>query len=468
VVLGVLAGGALGQTKLHVDDNAAAGGNGLSWNSPFQNPQEALAFAANNPGSFEIYVAEGVYKPGDTLSPLTVTFTIPPDTNMFGGFVGVVAETDPSFRQGDPELTILSGNLDNAPGYAGNAYHVVTVGPGVTNLTFDGFHIRFGNAQDEGGGMLIKRDSSTSFDRIDIDHCIFTKNRALQGGGLAAIWGDGLVLRYCTFRDNEATSSLGEGGAVYLAHVNGDDPDTSLYSGAAIFNTLFDGNSADIYGGAISLSDSFARMMNCVMYDNVAGSYGGACYMGLNVGAEFVNCTIAYNTASGNGPVQALGGGLYFQPSWTDAFAVRNCILWNNLAQDPGGLTAVDSLNGPEVGLVIVRRSDVETWSPLPPPNQPWPGGGNILADPLFRNGPARDLTLNTTSPCIDAGKDDHIFDDWGDLNENGVTLGERTMYDFTQGQAREVDFGATGGPGKDSGPAGIVDMGAHERQNQP
>jgi predicted outer membrane repeat protein len=462
VVLGVLAGDALGQaTVLHVDDDAAAGGNGAFWSTAYQNPQEAFAYVANNPNQapFDIYVAEGVYKPGDTTSPLTVTFTIPPATNMYGAFVG--SESGPSTRLGDPELTILSGNLDNAPGYAGNAHHVVTVGPGITDLEFDGFHIRFGNSPDEGGGLLLGGDPFTPFDRVTIDNCIFSKNQAVRGGGLAAIWGDGLVLRYCTFRDNKAVGPLSQGGALFASNVA--DGGTPEYAGVAIFNTLFDGNSAVYYGGAISLDTSFARIMNCVMYDNQAGVYGGAAFMGVGgVAAEFVNCTIAYNTAVQATLAVPLGGGLYFKSSATGFHAVRNCILWNNVAEDQGGLSTFDSLNGEAPTTIIVRYSDVQR-TVLPP--QAWPGSGNILADPVFRNGSARDLTLNTTSPCIDAGKDSRIFDDWGDLNENGVTLGERTMYDFTRGQAREVDSGAIGGPGKDSGPAGIVDMGAHERQ---
>jgi Right handed beta helix region len=449
---------------LRVDDDAAAGGNGLDWNSPFQNPQEAFAYVLAFPGQapFEVWVAEGVYKPGDTMSPLTVTFDIPPNTDMFGGFLGVVAETDPSLRQGDPDLTILSGNLDNAPGFSGNAHHVVTISPDANGLEFDGFHIRFGNSPDEGGGMLITFEALNSFDFITIDNCTFSKNQAVKGGGLAAIWGDGLVLRYCTFRDNKALGVGAEGGGLFIRDVNQNAGDPN-YAGAAIFNTFFDGNFATLYGGAMSLDNSFARIMNCVMQDNVAGAYGGACYMGLGgQSVEFVNCTVAYNTAAQITTVLPLGGGFYFEEGGTGAHAVRNCILWNNVAEDPGELSTFDSINGVAPATIIVRYSDVQR-TVLPP--QAWPGTGNILADPIFVNGSARDLTLDAASPCVDAGKDARIFDDWGDINENFVYLGERTMFDFTRGQAREVDSGAMGGTGKDSGPVGIVDMGAYERQ---
>jgi predicted outer membrane repeat protein len=470
VVLGTLASGALGQTVLRVDDNAAAGGDGSSWNLAYQNPQEAFAYVLAFPGQapFHIYVAEGVYKPGDTLSPLTVTFTVPPDTKMFGGFLGVAAELDPSLRQGDPELTILSGNLDNAPGYSGNAQHVVTIGPDAVGVEFDGFHIRFGNSPDEGGGMLVTGNTQIGFDFVTIDNCIFTKNQAVRGGGLAAINGEALVLRYCTFRNNKAVDVAAnpggaEGGALYTRGVKeGDD----FYKGIAIFNTLFDDNYAAYFGGAISFEDSFVRVMNCALYDNTSGSLGGAGYMGyFGVDAEFINCTIAYNTAEQINITQPLGGGLYFRdPGPSGVHAVRNCILWSNVAE--GTPAVFDSLNGESTGKILVRYSDVQLSGDLTfPPPPPWPGNGNIFAVPLFNNGSARDLTLDAASPCIDAGKDDRIFDDWGDINENGVTLGERTMYDFTRGQAREVDSGATGGPGKDSGPTGIVDMGAHERQ---
>src|SRR5262245_16486223 len=43
-------GAASGQGTLYVDDNAPAGGDGLSWATAFQHPQQALDLASSAPG----------------------------------------------------------------------------------------------------------------------------------------------------------------------------------------------------------------------------------------------------------------------------------------------------------------------------------------------------------------------------------------------------------------------------------
>ncbi|MHC4065366.1 MAG: hypothetical protein ACYSUI_12840, partial [Planctomycetota bacterium] len=59
----VLATAAAHAAVLYVDDDAPAGGNGLSWATPYQHLQDALFAADADPSIGEIRVAGGVYKP---------------------------------------------------------------------------------------------------------------------------------------------------------------------------------------------------------------------------------------------------------------------------------------------------------------------------------------------------------------------------------------------------------------------
>ncbi len=86
------------------------------------------------------------------------------------------------------------------------------------------------------------------------------------------------------------------------------------------------------------------------------------------------------------------------------------------------------------------------------------------MSNPDFTNAAARMLTLQGTSPCIDAAKNGNILKDWTDLDEDGSTGGaggEKTPFDFSGITARRLDDPNT----PDSGPGNppIVDMGAFE-----
>jgi hypothetical protein len=101
---------------------------------------------------------------------------------------------------------------------------------------------------------------------------------------------------------------------------------------------------------------------------------------------DFVNCTIAHNTAEG-----AAGG----------KFTMRNCIVWGNGAQTGAvQLSPVEAT----VGYSCIQGG--------------FPGEGNIDADPLFLT--AGDYHLHPDSPCIDAG------DPLDDPGEEPAPNGER------------------------------------------
>jgi hypothetical protein len=112
-------------------NHAATGSNtGVSWANAFTSLQSALTSTC---GTFsEIWVAQGLYKPGGTPS---ATFTIHPGMSLYGGFGGT--ETTRAARSWAANVTVLSGDVDNND--VTDAHGVVTT---TTNIRFDNaYHV---------------------------------------------------------------------------------------------------------------------------------------------------------------------------------------------------------------------------------------------------------------------------------------------------------------------------------------
>jgi hypothetical protein len=139
-------------SKLFVDKNAGAGGDGSSWSNAFRELRDAL----NNlrPSTEEIWVAQGTYKPSAT-GDINASFNInKDDLKIFGGFAGT--ETSLSQRNLNANTTVLSGDLaDNDPAtinlgtataypYQDNSYNVVKIQG--DRIEMDGFTISGGTS----------------------------------------------------------------------------------------------------------------------------------------------------------------------------------------------------------------------------------------------------------------------------------------------------------------------------------
>jgi predicted outer membrane repeat protein len=199
--------------------------------------------------------------------------------------------------------------------------------------------------------------------------CVFSANRAASNGGAVYNLGEYAepTLEDCTFIHNSASG--GGGGAIR----------NIMSAGVTLTNCLLAENSATTYGGAIRCSiGSTATLTNCTLSGNVAGN-GNALACSLDDSRVQASCTVQ----------------------------IVNCILW-----DGGG-----EMYNKDGSTITVTYSDVEGGAG----NGPWPGEGNIDADPYFTGPAAGDYHLMSqagrwdptsqswlrdkrTSPCIDAG----------------------------------------------------------------
>ncbi|MCZ6858098.1 MAG: hypothetical protein O7F70_08875 [Gemmatimonadetes bacterium] len=320
--LGILAAGTLPSVAhagsvLYVDDDAAPGGDGISWDSAYRFLQDALTDASGG-GIMEIRTAQGTYLPDrDEANPdgtgnREATFQLVNGLALMGGYAGLGAP-DPDARDIDLYESILSGDLlgNDGPNFANNdenSYHVVTGSETDETAIIDGVVISAGNADGKaehwlGGGILNHLDSLT------LTQCTFSSNSAYAGGAMFTT-SRRLMVSDCTFSANAAQF----GGAV-----------RNHGGGAKFTNSTFCGNVAQEFGGGMFNIGGTTSLRFCVFSGNSAVR-GGAAYNVIG-SPTFSNCSFSENSAD-------VGGAVY---SFLGSPIIRECTFEANTCTGSGG-----------------------------------------------------------------------------------------------------------------------------------
>ena len=156
---------------------------------------------------------------------------------------------------------------------------------------------------------------------LDVQETNLTRNSALEGGAIDVERQSYLCMIDCTFKDNQA----GRLGGVISAAFNAT---------LEIERTNFTSNSA-VQGGVIDVQQvSFLRMTDCIFEGNSANQYGGAIFGGCNITLDAQGTNFTRNSAS--------QGGAYYvdQQSFLH---MANCTCEGNHADQLGG--AIGSSN---------------------------------------------------------------------------------------------------------------------------
>ena len=276
--------------------------DGALFRTGYRTLQEALAATAGH--SAEIWVMAGTYRTSDG-ADRSSSFELHRGVAVYGGFRGT--ETRRDQRDVAANATILSGDIGRANDASDNAYHVVI---GADASVLDGFTIRDGNADGttydaKGGGMI-------------------NYLRSPQSGPMGLPSGLSPIVRNCVFTHNRAS----EGGAVY-------DYDR----GAPQFlNCRFSGNEAGYGGALVDRVGVRSTISNCVFESNTATWRAGAVYLDYGARPRIVACRFENNRSECHGGALAT----ISRASQLEATIplLTDCAFTGNTAKNRGGAIA--------------------------------------------------------------------------------------------------------------------------------
>ncbi len=321
---------AFSQPKLcYVHSQAPPGGDGLSWQTAFNDLSEALTIVAEGD---ELWIAGGSYTPSyktNPADPRTATFLIPGGISLYGGFQGT--EDLRSQRNWRQYPTTLTGDLQGDNDSANNSYHVVTLDFNKNKGSLlDGFIITGGNANGSGthlyGGGIFASSSS-----LILRNSTIMGNQASQKGGALYNYNNkAMQLQGVSFLENQALN----GGAIY--------------NGSSVLEAeqcTFSENYAQGNGGAMVYESTTSNITNCTFYANTApvGWGGGMHSFGTSM-LQVVHATFTQNRARDGGALSAAGTSL----------VMLNSIVWGNEA------SASESQIALSAGSLTISHSTVQ------------------------------------------------------------------------------------------------------------
>lgn len=307
------------QTNWYVKTSGTSSANtGLSWNDPVTLDSALVRVSEGD----IIHVAAGVYVPQIRLTNGKVDrercFEIKKNITLIGGYpenAGAGASANPALYP-----TILSGRLDATT----NAYHVVVITATAKrnmSVRISGFTIRDGLAdntrrttindiiyqQSVGGGLIAESGI------IDISDCVFTNNKAKNGGGC---WIQNAVLNIHNTEITGNTADTEKGGGL---HLNG--------TVINLEKTKLTNNLAGTDGGGIYIMSSKGSLSKCYISGNSVNNEAGGIYTGVSSFIYVYNSTISSNHAKKS-------GGIYLDNSYMQ---LGNTTLHGNSASEMAG-----------------------------------------------------------------------------------------------------------------------------------
>jgi predicted outer membrane repeat protein len=334
----------------------------------------------------------------------------------------------------------------NSAGFGGGAIHAqgplsVTAGTFVSNsvttftggaieaqggLFVDSSHFRGNRATQNGGALQLSgpaavansefRDNQVSggncspgcsvgdggaifsYGPLNVTSSTFVSNTArLRGGAIAA---QGPVLVTLTELDGNVAGKVndapnpGRGGAIFASR------------GLTLSMSTVATNSATVIGGGLHVSGT-VLVVNTNFLSNTAQNGGGIRLDGGT--AQVAGSLFAGNIVTGSGAALSVGGSNAVLVN--DSFAGREANAHEAISATDSDLVVRNTLFANYAGSVLINMSSLLTYSSdlffsTPLPNAGTDGGHNLIADPLFVDGPGGNFRLTQASSAVDAGLD--------------------------------------------------------------
>ncbi|MFC2136826.1 choice-of-anchor Q domain-containing protein [Bacteroidota bacterium] len=226
-----------------------------------------------------------------------------------------------------------------------------------------------------------------------ISNCLLKNNKANRDGGAICFQSsNNSIIESCVFYGNTTGQS---GGAIY-----------NLGGSSTIFSSKICNNIASLFGGGLMSSGGNTKLVNCLIANNSnISNDGGGWVSSASSNDTLINNTIAYNHCVGSN-----AGGIFNNSS---------VYLYNNIiAQNTNSLGPSNFEN--DAGSAYFYNCNVDDIEP--PTATTW--DFSIVADPLFISPPAgagnaydglnANFSLQSTSPCINAGDSTFTIDSIG------------------------------------------------------
>ncbi len=286
---------------IYVDDDAVGANNGTSWENAYVYLQDALMRASEGD---EVRVAQGIYKPDQFVLSKRAnlgrkeTFQLMDEVAIRGGYAGF-GEADPDAHDVQLYETILSGDLNGDDTEILNA----------SELLFD--KTRLENAYHVLTAYFV--DANSTLDGFTITGGNADKQDGHTNGGGIYCNSSNLEILNCVFQGNTAEQF---GGAIYI-----------YYSSEFIVENCKFVCNASSSGGAIRSELGDPDFRNCSFIENISGGSGGAVLSSSGT-PSFINCRFDFNSSD-------MGGGIY-----TFAYCdlmLTNCTFTGNSATYYGG-----------------------------------------------------------------------------------------------------------------------------------
>ena len=247
---------------IYVDGSAPGGSNGMNWYDAFTTLQPALGWLKSGPA--QVWVAQGVYKPG---AKRIHTFKLVDKARVYGGFP--TGGGDLTSRDPHKNPTVLSGEIGSIALVTDNVYHVVTASPAQhEKAILDGFTITMGFASGDCSSQLCSGAGLYNNGGLfELRNILFTANLASYGGGMATQDtpnSEVIYLRRVSFMRNYATQ---DGGGLWNSGGK-----------LTLFHSSFQGNKALRYGGGVYHENNVFSLWNALFSGNYAQQSGGGVY----------------------------------------------------------------------------------------------------------------------------------------------------------------------------------------------
>jgi Chlamydia polymorphic membrane protein (Chlamydia_PMP) repeat len=259
--------------------------------------------------------------------------------------------------------------------YIGGAVYLDNTTPTINNCIFD-------QNIAHSGGAIYCYTASPAF-----NDCEFTTNSAYQQGGAVVSFSGEPIFNNCRFTGNNGG---GKGGAIA-----GYD-DISIMNGCTFDNnSAYDGGAVH-FDGLTGKRSATVSMENCLLYENIGQSDGGAVYLGVNTAASILKCTFTDNRAPDGVGIftrsssllnlenSIISNGVFGEAVYCDEPGTPNiscCNIWGNAGGDwTNCITGLDEIND------------------------------NLSLDPIFCDAENSNYRLDLLSPCIG------VYNDCGEM----------------------------------------------------